>query len=432
MGPRAFSRQQPAQDGARPEGALLSTDPPYYDNIAYADLSDFFYVWLRRSLAPLRSPLFGTVLTPKTAELVANPYRQGGKQAAEVYFEAGFRSVFAKALKGTPHDFPIAVYYAFKQSSINADGLGSSGWETLLEGMIRSGWRITATWPLRSERSGRRRDLESNALASSIVLALRPRADDAPAIDRRGFIKALQDELPQALRELQQGSIAPVDLPQAAIGPGMAVFSRYSMVRESDGSAMTVRAALARINEILDQVLNEQEGDFDPTTRFAVAWYRQRGYTTGPFGEADSLARARNTSVDTMHRDEILTSAAGKVTLLRPGDLPAAYDVLADDHTSAWEAMHHLIRILETDGVAAAGTFLGHAVSRPDGAVAPDLVKELAFLLFSLAEKSGWTKDALAFNTLATSWPDILDAARAGAPEPTTPQGVMDFDAEEA
>ena len=210
----------------------------------------------------------------------------------------------------------------------------------------------------------------------------------------------------------------------------MAVFSRYSTVLESDGTPMTVRSALARINEILDQVLNEQEGDFDATTRFAIAWYRLHGYITGSYGDAEKVAMQRNASVSSMDRDGILTSRASKVTLLRPTDLPTAYDILDDQHTSAWEALHHLIRLLDTDGVQSAGDFLARAVSRPDGAVDGDLVRDLAFLLFSLAEKSGWTKDALAFNTLATSWPDIV-AASQSAPSSTTSQPTFDFDEEE-
>jgi len=256
------------------------------------------------------------------------------------------------------------------------------------------------------------RTLNSNALSSSIVLALRPRAANAQTTDRRGLIAALQDELPEALRRLQQGAIAPVDLPQAAIGPGMAVFSRYAKVIESDGTTMTVRSALARINEILDEVLNEQEGDFDPATRFAIAWYRQHGYDTGTFGVADDLARARNTAVDTLVRDGILTSAAGKVTLLSPTELPGDYDVLDDDRVGIWEALHHLVAILASGGLQAAGAFLARAQERPDGAIDFELIKELAFLLFSIAEKNGWTQDALAFNTAATAWPEIVQAAR--------------------
>jgi len=409
------------------DGFVISTDPPYYDNIQYSDLSDFFYVWLRRSLRDEHPHLLSTLLVPKAEELVANPFRHNGRQGAKNFFELGFREVFRRARSAANVSYPITVWYAFKQSQTDGDENASTGWETLLEGLIRSGWRITGTWPNRSEMGNRVRGLSSNALTSSIILALRPRPEDAVVVDRRGFIAALRSELPDALRELQQGAIAPVDLPQAAIGPGMAVFSRYASVLESDGTAMTVRSALARINEILDQVLNEQEGDFDSATRFAIAWYRQHGYGTGKFGDADNLARARNTAVDTMDRDGILISRAGKVGLIKPAELSTDYDVLADLQTSAWEALHHLIRILESEGIAAAGQFLAAAASRPDGAIEGDLVKELAFLLFRVAETNGWTKDAISFNTLATSWPEIVDASRATSAATST-QSAFDFE----
>lgn len=393
--------------------SLISTDPPYYDNIGYSDLSDYFYVWLRRSLQPTHPALFSTLQVPKADELVANPYRHGSKEAARDFFEDGFREVFGNARENSLAEYPITVYYAFKQSESSLDGKSSSGWETLLEGMIRSGWTITATWPMRSELGNRMLSQGTNALASSIVLALRPRPDDADTIDRRTFIALLRKELPDALRNLQLGAIAPVDLPQAAIGPGMAVFSRYAGVLEPSGEKMTVRAALARINEILDEVLNEQEGDFDSTTRFAIAWYRQHGYNKGPFGDAETLANARNTVVDTLDRDGILIARAGIVTLLKPDQLPEDYDVLTDRTTSAWEALHHLARILAADGVGAAGSFLADAQRRTDNAVEADMVKELAFLLFSIAEKNKWSADAQVFNTLATSWADIVGASRA-------------------
>ena len=415
--------QRPAEK--QPDGVLISTDPPYYDNIGYADLSDFFYIWLRRSLQSVYPDLLSTMLVPKAEELVANPYRHDGEDGAKAFFEDGFQRVFSRARESALLDYPITVYYAFKQSDSGDDGTASTGWETLLEGMIHSGWAITATWPLRSERSGRMRDIGSNALASSIVLALRPRADDAPTTDRRGFVAALHDELPAALRRLRQGRIGAVDMPQAAIGPGMAVFSRYAKVIEDDGTTMTVRSALARINEILDQVLNEQEGDFDAATRFAIAWYRQHGYAKGKFGVADDLARARNTAVATMVRDGILTSAAGNVTLLSPADMPEGYDVLADDRVGTWGVLHHLIPVLQRDGLPVAGAFLASARERPDGAIDVELVKELAFLLFSIAEKNGWTRDALAFNTVATAWPDVVQASRSTQ---TGEQVAFDFE----
>lgn len=425
-GVKAEVVQAPAQDlvGAK---QLISTDPPYYDNIGYSDLSDFFYVWLRRSLRDVHPDILGTMLVPKADELVANPYRHEGKDGAKKFFEEGFYEVFEKAREDAFKEFPITVYYAFKQSDTDADGQASTGWETLLDGMIRARWEITATWPMRSEMSSRMLSHGTNVLASSIVLSLRPRSDDAPTTDRRGFLSTLKDELPDALRKLEQGHIAPVDLPQAAIGPGMAVFSRYSRVIEADGSQMTVRSALARINEILDEVLNEQEGDFDATTRFAIAWYRQHGYSTGKFGDANSLAHARNTSVDSMAKSGILNSAGGNVNLIPPAKQPEEYDPTADDLISSWEVLGHIIRVLEEGGLGAAARLLEGATSRPDDPVDKESIKELAFLLFSLAEKNGRTSDALDFNKLATSWPDILDA------EPTEgqeTQSSLDFETE--
>ncbi|MCH9729510.1 MAG: DUF1156 domain-containing protein [Actinomycetia bacterium] len=421
----AHVSQASAQDVSYTK-VLLSTDPPYYDNVEYAELSDFFYVWLRRTLRPVYPDLLATMLVPKTDELVANQYRHVNKEGAKAFFEQGFRLIFAKAREAASNDFPITVFYAVKQSDSGDDGEASSGWETLLEGMIRSGWAITATWPFRTETASRMLAQGKNALASSIVLSLRPRSVDAPTTDRRGFIGVLESELPDALRKLQQGQIAPVDLPQAAVGPGMAVFSRYDAVLEPDGTKMTVRSALARINEILDQVLNEQEGDFVTATRFAIAWYRQHGYGVGKFGDADNLARARNTSIDAMQREGILTSRAGKVQLIKPADLNWDYDVVNDPDISGWETLHHLIKVLERDGIAPAGDFLNAALSRSDGAVDADLVKELAHLLFRIAEGNGWAKDALTFNSLVTSWPEVLDVARSER-APGSAQGSFDY-----
>lgn len=409
---------------------LISTDPPYYDNIGYSDLSDFYYVWMRRSLRSIHPNLLGTMLVPKAEELVANPYRHGDTDGAKRFFETGFEHVFEHARQSATDDFPIAVYYAFKQSETDDGGEASTGWETILGSMVRAGWTVTATWPVRSERGGRMISVGTNALASSVVLALRPRPEDATVTDRRGFIAAMKRELGPALRELQQGGIAPVDLPQAAIGPGMAVFSRYAKVIESDGSEMTVRSALSRINEVLDELVTEQEGDFDSTTRFAIAWYRSTGYQAGAFGDAENLARARATAVSAMEREGILSARAGRVQLYRPADLPDNYDVTTDQHTSAWEALQHAIRIQESKGIPAAGGFLQDASRRSDGAVDLDLVKELAYLLFQVAEKNGWTRDAISFNGIATSWSELLESGRTAAPVNTA--ATLDFDAHDA
>lgn len=412
LGKPGVARQADAQVSVG-QPVLLSTDPPYYDNIGYSDLSDFFYVWLRRSLRTTHPNLLGTMLVPKAEELVANPYRHNGKEGAHKFFEDGFREVFRRARESALPDYPITVYYAFKQQDTNDSGEASTGWETLLEGMVRSGWAITATWPMRSELGNRMLSQGTNSLASSIVLALRPRPNDAPTIDRRGFINALKDELPDALRELQQGAIAPVDLPQAAIGPGMAVFSRFAGVLTDDGSKMTVRAALARINEILDEVLAEQEGDFDSDTRFAIAWFRQHGFDAGTFGDADNMARARNASLEHLERSGILTSRAGKVALLSPEALrtlysDTGYDPATDPHISTWEVVMHLSRALTEKGVPAAATLL----SRVPESIDRDLCKELAFLLFTIAEDAKRTQVAIEFNFLGTAWNDIVAESR--------------------
>lgn len=403
---------------------LISTDPPYYDNIGYSDLSDFFYVWLRRSLRTIHPGLLSTLLVPKAEELVANTYRHGGRDGAHEFFEDGFREVFRRARESALLDFPITVYYAFKQSESTEDGEASTGWETLLEGMIQSGWSVTATWPLRSERTGRMISVGANALASSILLALRPRPADAPRTDRRRFIATLKSELPAALRDLQQGAIAPVDLPQAAIGPGMAVFSRYSAVLEDDGSTMSVRSALARINEVLDEVLVEQEGDFDADTRFAIVWFRQYGFDAGPYGDADNIARARNASIDHLDHAGILTSRASKVTLLAPSKLDLDYDPASDPSISVWEVVMHLTRVLAAEGIPAASALLG----RVPASIERDLCKELAFLLFSIAESRKETKLAVDFNALGTAWNEIAAGAATAASRPV--QSTIDFEGE--
>ena len=404
------------------EGLLVSTDPPYYDNIGYSDLSDFFYVWLRRSLRTVHPELLSTLLVPKAEELVANPYRHGGRAGAHEFFEDGFREVFRRARESALPDFPITVYYAFKQSESSEEGETSTGWETLLEGMIRSGWSVTATWPLRSERTGRMVAVGTNALASSILLALRPRPSDAPRTDRRRFIATLKAELPAALKDLQQGAIAPVDLPQAAIGPGMAVFSRYSAVLEDDGSTMSVRSALARINEVLDEVLVEQEGDFDADTRFAIVWFRQYGFDAGPYGDADNIARARNASIDHLDHAGILMSRASKVTLLSPSKLDSAYDPATDPSISVWEVVMHLTRVLAAEGIPAASALLG----RVPASIERDLCKELAFLLFSIAESRKETKLAVDFNALGTAWNEIAAGAATAASRPV--QSTIDYE----
>ena len=410
------------------DGLLVSTDPPYYDNVPYADLSDFFYVWLRRSLDAVLPNLLGTMLTPKADELVADPFRHGGKKEAERFFENGFVQVFERIRADTPGDFPITVFYAFKQSESDTGGAASTGWQTLLEGILRAGWEVTATWPVRTERAGRSRDIDSNALASSVVLALRPRPETAGALNRRGFLAALREELPDALRRLQEGGIAPVDLAQAAIGPGMAVFSRYARVVEADGTDMTVRTALALINQILDEILSEQEGDFDPDTRFCLAWFEQHNFNEGVSGTAETLSKAKNTSLAGLQRGGIFRARAGKARLLAPEDLPADYDPSGDDRVSVWEIALHLAKAIDESGADAAARLMAAAAPR----VELDSVKELTYLLYNICERKNWAQTGRLFNGLGTSWNDLESAARATATRATTgTQGTFDYDTDD-
>ncbi|WP_315583837.1 DUF1156 domain-containing protein [Actinomyces viscosus] len=425
----ASSRAYVLQADAASHGyrdAVISTDPPYYDNIGYSDLSDFFYVWLRCSLRDIHPSLFSTMLVPKAEELVANPYRHGGRDGARDFFEDGFRTVFASARRSADPDYPMTVYYAFKQSETTTDGRTSTGWSTILEGMIGSGWTITATWPVRSERGGRMRDIGSNALASSIVLVLRPRPEDAPMTDRRSLMRELRRTLPEAVETLRSGGIAPVDLAQAAIGPGMSVFSRYVRVISPDGTDMTVSEALGQINAVLDEILGEQEGDLDPDTRWCLTWYDAHGFTEGPYGEAETLASARNASIDALRRSGVLTSGGGRVGLIAPADLPDGYDPRTDDRISHWEVVLHLARSLDRHGIDDAGRLLAGAAER---GLEADLLQSLAYRLYSLAEKHGWTEAGLLFNALGGAWPEIAAAAQTAATASADIQTELDLDA---
>ena len=318
-----YAFQADALSQVHSDNKLISTDPPYYDNVGYADLSDFFYLWLRQTLKDVFPDLFATLAVPKTEELVATPYRHGSKEKAEAFFLDGMTSAMQRLAEQAHTAFPITIYYAFKQSETTGDsGVTNTGWETFLDAVIYAGLGISGTWPIQTEMRTRQIGMGTNALASSIVLVCRPRSADAPIATRREFIDALRRELPDALREMQQGNIAPVDLAQAAIGPGMAVFTRYARVLNASGDALSVREALALINQTLDEVLAEQEGDFDADTRWALAWFEQSGFAEGEYGVAETLSKAKNTSVAGMVEAGILRSGTGKVRLLRPNELP--------------------------------------------------------------------------------------------------------------
>jgi len=427
-GQTAYVQQADASSLQIPKSAVVCTDPPYYDNVSYADLADFFYVWLRRSLAKEFPELTGTMLTPKAAELVADPIRHGGKKGAQDFFEKGFTDVFTRICDATPEGYPITVFYAFKQAEgDDAGGQVSTGWEKLLEGLLQSGWVVTATWPMRTERAGRVIGIGTNALASSIVLACRPRQDNAEFTDRRGLIAALREELPGALRKLEQGSVAPVDLRQAAIGPGMAVFSRYARVNEPDGSPMRVRAALSLINQVLDEKLSQLEGNVSADTRFCVEWFKQYGFDEGPYGTAETLSKGIDTSMNGLERGGVLISRAGKVKLRSIQEIPDSYDPSTDDRISEWEICLHLAKRLQEQGAGEAARLM--AVVRGVSGIDLDDVKELAYLLYSIAEKKGWAEIALLFNNLGTLWTDLEDTARkVGTSGPEDNQGEFTLD----
>jgi putative DNA methylase len=396
---------------------LVCTDPPYYDNIGYADLSDFFYVWLRRSLGDIYPDLFSTLLTPKSHELVAMPHRfDGDRRAADVFFEDGLRASFTQVRAAQHPDYPVTLFYAFKQAESDDGAVASTGWDTMLRGLLDSGYSVTGTWPMRTERTGRIVSIGTSALASSIVLACRPRLAEAPMTTRRDFVAALRLELPEALRTMEHASIPPVDLAQAAIGPGMSIFSRYSKVVEADGAAMTVRTALGLINHALDEILAEQEGDFDPYTRFAVSWFKEYGFGEGEFGRAETLATARAVSVDGVVRAGILHSHASNVRLLKRGELDPSWNPSSDSRPTVWEAAHHLVHRLDEGGESSAAELLRRIGGYGEAA------RELAHVLYSVCDRKGWAQEALDYNALGTAWRDIaqLAAEQAGPSEQQT------------
>ncbi|GAB4249800.1 MAG: DUF1156 domain-containing protein [Thermoleophilia bacterium] len=413
-------------DAAQPwdglKNVLVSTDPPYYDNIGYAALSDFFYVWLRRTIGDLYPDLFATILVPKEPELVAAPERFGGdKHMAREHFEQGFRRAFAILREKMDPRFPLTLYYAFKQDDVESGadeeegetGDGgrvdrTTGWETMLTALIETGFQITATWPVRASQKWRMNAMEANALASYIVLACRPRPEHAPQTDRRSFVAELKRELPAALRRLQQGNIAPVDFAQAAIGPGMAIFSKYGRVLEASGRPMSVRTALALINQTLTEVLSEQEDEFDAETRWAIAWYEQHGFEEGEFGDAELLSKAKVTTVSGLAEAGVVISKGGKVRLLGPEELPQDWDPTKDGRVSVWKAAHHLLRVYyhEKQGDMATADLLTRLGSRGE------LARDLAYRLFAIAERKGRSRDAQAYNALVLGWPELARLAQ--------------------
>lgn len=401
-----LATQQDAQRQIISVNKLISTDPPYYDNIGYADLSDFFYVWLRRTLRGVFPALFETIAVPKSEELVATSHRHGGREQAESFFLNGMTEAMHRLSEQAHPAFPTTIYYAFKQSDTTDLGTGNTGWETFLEAVLRAGFMLTGTWPMRTELANRMIGSGTNALASSIVLVCRKRDADAPSISRRDFLRELKEELAEAVDVMIGGSdgvspVAPVDLAQAVIGPGMAIFSKYSAVLEADGSRMTVHTALTLIN----RMLTEDSEDFDADSQFCLNWFDELGWSAGEFGKADVLARAKGTSVDHVRSAGVVDSSGGRVRLLKPAEYPADWDPVNDNNTPVWEALHQMIRALRAEGESAAGTLLAGMPQRAEP------IRNLAYRLYTLCERKGWSEDARAYNELIMSWTGVEAAS---------------------
>ncbi|RYZ88176.1 MAG: DUF1156 domain-containing protein [Proteobacteria bacterium] len=397
--------QESAIVGTTCANKIVSTDPPYYDNIGYADLSDFFYIWLQRSLSGVFPDLFLQAETPKHDELVATPGRHGGKESAEAFFLRGMTEAL-KAIANQSHPaFPVSIYYAFKQSETNADQeTSSTGWETFLDAVIKAGFAVSGTWPIRSEQSSRIRGMNSNALASSVVLICKKRPASAKSISRRDFMRELNAVLPDALEQITLGGahspVAPVDLSQAIIGPGMEIFTKYSAVLEADGKPMSVKTALQLINRFF------AEDDFDHDTQFCINWFEGHSWDQGKFGDAEVLARAKGTSVDGLRAGGVIESSAGNLRIIRATELPTDWSPESDARISVWEILHHMIRSLNSDGEAGAGEILSKNARYSEN------VRTLAYRLYTLCERRGLAQDAGQYNSLILSWDAIEASAR--------------------
>jgi putative DNA methylase len=414
-----IAQQADAQTQEISADRVISTDPPYYDNIAYADLSDFFYVWLRRALKTFFPDLFSTLAVPKAEELIVAPNRHDSKDKAEAFFLGGMTEAMHRLANQAHPAFPVTIYYAFKQSENDGvEGTVSTGWETFLAAVIQAGFTITGTWPMRTERGARSVGIGTNALASSIILVCRKRSADSPTVTRRDFIAALKAELSVTLAHMQRGNIAPVDLAQAAIGPGMAIYTRYAKVLDAEGKQLTVREALALINQTLDEALAEQEGDFDADSRWALTWFEQSGFAEGEYGVAEQLSKSKNTSVAGMVEAGILSSSHGKVRLLQPNELPADWDPTTDKRLTAWEGVHQLIRALEAGGEGAAAVLVAKLGAKAE------IARELAYRLYTLCERKKRAAEALSYNGLVQSWPEIVRLAKE-SPKTSMDEGML-------
>jgi putative DNA methylase len=423
IGSRGFAAQCEAQSQVFSHSSLVSTDPPYYDNIGYADLSDFFYVWLRRSLKPIFPGLFATLSVPKVQELVATPYRHGGKENAEAFFLDGMTLAMQRIAEQSHAAFPVTIYYAFKQSETKSSaGTASTGWETFLAAVIKAGFALHGTWPIRTELANRMIGAGNNALASSVVLVCHRRLDAASTLSRNDFRRLLRIDLPQALQELERANIAPVDVAQAAIGPGMAIYSSAKAVLNPDDSPMTVREALIEINAALDEYLSQDEGDLDADSRFALTFFEGYGYEERSYGDAEGLAIARNLSVDGVAEAGILYSVAGKVRLYQRAQLPDDWDPTTDRRLCVWEATQHLIKRLEASGEGAAAELLLQLKSVSGHGDLAANCRALAYRLYNHCEKKKQAEEARSYNGLVIAWPELERLASASSTSSSAPR----------
>ena len=411
-----------AQSVNYPSGTVISTDPPYYDNISYSDVADYFYVWMRPSLQPIFPDMLSLIATPKTEELIAAPHRHKSKQKAEEFFLEGMSLAVSRMASGSNSEIPATIYYAFKQSEIAKEGVSSTGWATFLQAVVEAGYAVVGTWPMRTEMANRMIASGTNALANSVVLVCRKKEMTAEVVTRAEFIRALKRELPPAIAELQAANIAPADMPQSAIGPGMGVYSRYKAVLESDDSPMSVKTALQLINKELDEYLGGIQGEFDPDTRFAITWFEQNGNGKGDYGVADNLARARGISVESVKHAGIIESSAGKVRILTRDELDEDWEPEGDNHLTVWECLQHLVRVHEKDGISHGTAVLLKKIGNQ-----AEAVKDLAYCLYDInANKRKDAKEATAYNALIADWTELT--RQAAAVHDTRRDGQMRLD----
>ncbi len=407
VAPAAVIQQDAASDTPLASQAVIATDPPYYDNIGYADLSDFFYVWQRRSLREIWPDLFRRILVPKEAELVATPYRHGGRDRAETFFMNGMGRALARMHRSAAEGFPATLYYAFKQSEAAKEGMTSPGWATFLQGVVDAGYVIGGTWPVRTELAGNLKK-RFNALASSIVLVCRKRPPNARAVTRREFIARLRSELPGALARIREGGVGPVDMAQASIGPGMGIFTAASKVLEPDDTPMTVRAAIALVNEVRDEIAGEEAAGYDADTRFCIDWFEAFGMGEGRSGDAISMAQAYDIGIGDLETAGVFRTDGGTARLLRRDELPEDWDPRADRRLTAWECAQHLARVLDSpDGGLASASKLYSGMGPDTGEAA----RMLAYRIYDICERKDRAAEAQVWNMLAREWPAMEAAA---------------------